>query len=372
MKNICILFALFFGAHYAAAQITNVEEKFPLPEVLNESSGAIFFNNKLISHNDSGNENKLYELDTVSGTISRTVTITNATNVDWEDIAQDDTSIYIGDIGNNSGDRTDLKIYKVAKSDYLSSTDITAEIINYSYSDQTDFSTNPNNTEWDAEALISFDENSLIVFTKNWIDGITKGYPIPKNSGTYTVAPLASKLSSEGLITGATYNLSTEKVYFIGYTSILQPFIWVSENFENNDIFSGTNTQKSLADSLGFEQAEGITHIGANRYFITSETFTIPPISDYGKLVSFSTNDEVLSTIHYPTDNVSFYPNPVKNVLHIDVPEFNSVEIYDITSKLVFRRYSKTLDVSELPSGLYFLKIYLKDRTFSTKKIIKK
>lgn len=372
MKNIFTLFALILGIFHSAAQITNVEEKFPLPEVLNESSGAIFFNNKLISHNDSGHENKLYELDTITGTITRTVTITNATNIDWEDIAQDDTSIYIGDIGNNSGDRTDLKIYKIAKSDFLASTNITAEVINYSYSDQVDFSTNPNNTPWDAEALISFDENNLILFTKNWIDGTTKGYSIPKNSGTYSVDPLTSRLASGGLITGATYNPATEKVYFIGYTTLLQPFIWVSENFENNDIFSGINTQTSLANSLGFEQAEGITHVGANRYFITSESFHIPPISDYGKLISFSTNDEVLSTINHPTDNVSLYPNPVKNVLFIDVPEFTSVEVYDITSKLIFSGNRQKLDFSQLNAGLYLLKIRLKDHSYVVKKVIKK
>jgi hypothetical protein len=33
--------------------------------------------------------------------VLRTVAITNATNVDWEDIAQDASYIYIGDIGNN-------------------------------------------------------------------------------------------------------------------------------------------------------------------------------------------------------------------------------------------------------------------------------
>lgn len=372
MKNIFIIFVLISGVFQTTAQITNVEEKFPLPEVLNESSGVIFFNNKLISHNDSGHENKLYELDTVTGSISRTVTITNATNVDWEDITQDDTSIYIGDIGNSNGDRVDLKVYKIAKNDYLASTNVIAEIIHYSYSDQIDFTYNPTNTVWDAEALISFDENNLILFTKNWVDGITKAYPIPKTSGTYTVDPMPSILQSGGLITGATYNPATEKVYFIGYTSLLRPFIWVSEGFEGDDIFSGNNWRKSLTRELGFEQVEGITHVGANSYFITSESFTIPPISDYGKLISFSTNDEVLSTIHHSTDTVSLYPNPVKNILFIDVPEFTSVEVYDVTSKLIFRRHSQKLDFSQLHEGLYILKIHLADGAYVIKKVIKK
>ena len=370
MKKIILITAFMLGTFNVIAQIANVEEKFDLPIILSESSGAIFFNDKLISHNDSGNENKLYELDTISGLVSRTVTVTNATNVDWEDIAQDDTSIYIGDIGNNSGERTDLKIYKVNKSDYLSSLDVTAEIINFSYSDQVDFAPNPNNTEWDAEALISFDANTLILFTKNWVNGTTKAYSIPKINGTYPVDSLTSTLISGGLITGATYNPSTEKVYSIGYNSLLQPFVWVSESFTNNDVFSGTNT-KTLLTSLGSEQAEAITYIEANRYFITSESFNIGPLSDNGKLVSFTTNDNVLSIIEQPTSKVSLYPNPVKDVLFIVGLEFTSIEIYDTKSVLVYRGYNEKINISELNKGLYLVKINLKDHTYNIKKIIK-
>mgnify|MGYP001120992785 CR=1 FL=1 len=369
MKKIIIITAFIFGTFNAIAQIANVEEKFDLPIILSESSGAIFFNDKLIIHNDSSNENKLYELDTISGLVTRTVTVTNATNVDWEDIAQDNTSIYIGDIGNNSGDRTDLKIYKINKSDYLSSTNVTAEIINFSYSDQIDFAPNPI-TEWDAEALISFDANNLILFTKNWVNGTTKAYSIPKNSGTFTIDSLTTTLSSGGLITGATYNPSTEKVYSIGYNSVLQPFVWVSENFTNNDVFSGTNTQ-TLLTSLGFEQAEAITYIEANRYFITSESFNIPPFSDNGKLVSFTTNDNVLSIREQATRVVSLYPNPVKDVLFINDLEFTSIEIYDTKSALAYRGYNQKINVSELNKGLYLVKINLKDHTYIIKKIIK-
>lgn len=370
MKKIIIITAFILGAFNVIAQIANVEEKFDLPVILSESSGAIFFNDKLIIHNDSGNENKLYELDTISGLVTRTVTVTNTTNVDWEDIAQDDTSIYIGDIGNNSGDRTDLKIYKINKSDYLSSTNVTAETINFSYSDQVDFAPNPNNTEWDAEALISFDANNLILFTKNWVNGTTKAYSIPKTSGTFTVDSLTTTLTSGGLITGATFNPSTEKVYLIGYNLVLQPFVWVSENYTNNDVFSGTNTQ-TLLTSLGFEQAEAITYIEANRYFITSESFNIPPLSDNGKLISFTTNDNLLSIIEQATSVVSLYPNPVKDVLFIDGREFTSIEIYDTKLALVYRGYNQKINVSELNKGLYLVKINLKDHTYNVKKIIK-
>jgi hypothetical protein len=370
MEKIFIALSFILGSFLGFAQITNVVEKFDLPTILYESSGAIFFNDKLIMHNDSGNDNKLYELDTISGKISRTVILTNATNVDWEDMTQDDTSIYIGDIGNNSGNRTDLKIYKIIKSDYLSSSNVMAEVINYSYSDQLDFSSKPNNTEWDAEALISFDKNNLVLFTKNWINGVTKAYAIPKNSGTYAVESFTTSLTSGGFITGATYNPFTKKMYLIGYDSNLQPFVWQSENFVGNDIFSGSNTQ-TLLTMLGFEQIEAITYVGANRYFITSESFNFPQFSDDGKLISFSTNDNILSIEEQAANFISLYPNPVGEELIIDVLEFASIEIYDAKSALVYKGATKRVNVSELNKGFYLVKIILKDQTYITKKIIK-
>ncbi len=193
MQKLTLAALLLFGALRTTAQITDLEEKYNLPAVLSESSGVIFFDNRLISHNDSGNENILYELDPATGEITRTITI---------------TSIYIGDIGNNNGNRTDLKIYKINKNDYLDTTHVLAEIINFNYADQLDFPSNPNNTEWDAEALFTLD-TTLILLTKNWVTGLSKAYPIPKMSGDYAVSPLPTALNSEGLITGATFNETT-------------------------------------------------------------------------------------------------------------------------------------------------------------------
>lgn len=149
----------------AFAQEQSLIEKFVLPDIVKETSGLIFFNQKIITHNDSGDGPKLYEIDSLNGTISRIVTISNATHIDWEDISQDENYIYVADIGNNSGNRQNLKIYKVLKSDYLNSNDVTAEIISYSYEDQTDFSSQFNNNNFDAEAITVY-QNTLLIFTK--------------------------------------------------------------------------------------------------------------------------------------------------------------------------------------------------------------
>jgi len=111
MKYSNLLFLCFFSVLFLKAQTVSTSDKFNLIESISETSGLIYYDNKLITHNDSGNAAELYEINSVNGSITRTITISNATNIDWEDIAQDDTYIYIGDIGNNSGSRTDLKFY---------------------------------------------------------------------------------------------------------------------------------------------------------------------------------------------------------------------------------------------------------------------
>jgi len=375
MKVIISILVFILGIFTATSQISSIKEEFALPASLSESSGVIYFNDKLIAHNDSGGNNELYEVDLVTGLVTRTVTISNATNTDWEDLAQDATHIYIGDIGNNfSGNRTDLKIYKISKSDYLNADNVTAETISFNYSDQTDFTAlSPNTTEWDAEALVSFDGNNLMIFTKNWVNGTTKAYLIPKTSGTHSLTPLSTNLNSGGLISGGTYNVSTGKLYLVGYTNLLQPFVWVSESFTGDDIFSGTNTQTSLSGFLGFEQAEAITYINANSYLITSEAFTQNPFSDYAKLVSFSTNDMALSAAtHRKESDIILYPNPVSDVLQINTERLNSVEIFDTKLTQLYRGFSKNIDMSFFSGGVYIVRVNLNDSSYIVKKVIKK
>lgn len=325
MKIRFFIISFMLSIFSATAQINTAVEKFALPSNLNESSGAIFYNGKFITHNDSGGESKLYELDTISGNVTRTVDIANATAVDWEDITQDDDYIYIGDIGNNNGNRTDLKIYKVDKTDYLNSSTVNAEVIAFSYENQTDFTTNPNNTEWDAEALISFDESHLMLFSKNWVDGETLAYRIPKTVGDYTLAPLSTSLSSNGLISGGTFNPITQKLYLIGYTSLLQPFLWSCVDFAENDIFSGTNEQ-TLLTNFSFEQTEAITFVNTNRYLISSESFSISnpvQISNYAKLIAF--NEIPLGNAH----QISIMSQPVQQNCDGSLPSAIEVQLED-------------------------------------------
>lgn len=277
MKPIAALLLFWFGLVTASAQIAEDITTLETP-ALDETSGLLFYNDTLLTHTDSGGKAQLYEISPTTGAITRTVEITNATNVDWEDIAQDASYIYIGDIGNNSGDRTDLKIYKIAKANF-NSTDsaVTAEIISFSYADQLDFTREPNRTNWDAEGLISYGDK-LLVFTKNWADNCTNVYAIPKTSGSHS-AVLVSSYPINGLITGADISPDEQVIYLVGYTTSEAPFLYTIHNIpeQSLDVFSGKLSEK-IVDivSLG-HQVEGIALFEmtstAHRLYLSNEKF---------------------------------------------------------------------------------------------------
>ncbi|RRQ48578.1 T9SS C-terminal target domain-containing protein [Maribacter algicola] len=248
---------------------------------INETSGLLFFNDRLITHNDSGNEPVLYEMDTTSLAITRRITITNAENKDWEALAQDATYIYIGDFGNNVGTRTDLVIYRIEKSDYLASDQVQAEVIEFSYEDQVDYS-DTGNSDWDAEAFISLD-NTLVVFTKQWQSLGSVAYAIPKTIGNHTATRIDS-INEVGLVTDAVYNSSKSELYLLGYSSILTPFLIKFSGSDSTNLFNGEAERFDIG--LQFVQTEGITQINSTDFYITSEFFSrqTPSITSEARL----------------------------------------------------------------------------------------
>ena len=75
-----------------------------------------------------------------------------------------------------------------------------------------------------------------------------------------------------------------------------------------------------------------------------------------------------VTTIENINSKLLIYPNPVKDVLTID-GVYNSVEIYDIYGKLVLiSNAKKTINVSTLSDGVYFVNINT-NNVISVKKI---
>lgn len=226
-----------------------------LPSKINETSGLINFNGRIITHNDSGGKPNLYEIDVASGDVIRTVKISDAANIDMEDIAQDENYIYVCDIGNNSNKRKDQTIYKISKEDYLNNDKVTAEKITISYKEQKDFSKTNNDTNFDAEAVVHIN-NELFLFTKNWGDLKTSVYKIPKEKGNYKLSKIDS-FDIQGLITGADYNIKNKSVLLTGYVDF-KPFVVALTNFSQNNPLDG-EVDKKFIEVNGSTQIEGVT-----------------------------------------------------------------------------------------------------------------
>ncbi|MHC1775426.1 MAG: hypothetical protein AB9834_08445 [Lentimicrobium sp.] len=250
-----------------------------LPAIVKETSGLIFWNQGLWTHNDSGGEPVLYKLDTLTGKVIQTITLLNAMNIDWEELAQDESAIYIGDFGNNLGNRRDLKIYSVLKKDIPS--DITGEVktsvINFSYADQLDYTPANRNNNYDCEAMVAFGD-SLYLFSKNWADQQSRLYAIPKAAGSYRVAP-TDNLLADGLITGADLSPSGKEMVLCGYENY-SPFIWVLFDFREANFFQGNKRRLNFSAMTG-TQTEGVTFLHDSSVVISSEKTPVSPSSLY-------------------------------------------------------------------------------------------
>lgn len=360
MRNILLVLMLvlppFIGVSQDLTKLTD------LVDDIAETSGLVFFDNRLITHNDSGGMNALYEINAGSGGINRMVTIQNAVNRDWEDICADDEYIYIGDFGNNNGNRTNLRIYKVSKSDYLSADQVSSEVIEFSYQDQNDFTSSPNNTNFDAEALISFGSD-LYIFTKNWVDGRTNIYKVPKIPGTYVVSRI-DEFNADGLITGGTYNPLVRKVILTGYAGI-SAFVIELRGFSNGIFSNGVIDKYSLGIPFTESfQTEAVTYSDNLNFYISAEKNALGSAALY-ELVSTTLGAENVQLIQNEV-----YPNPAGERLTIESKvDLDKVEIYDYLGKKVLEDPSadKNIDISRLTKGVYILKLYASDRTTAIK-----
>lgn len=267
-----------------------------LGSTLKEISGIVYFNNKILALNDGGGGNKLYMLDTATGAIRQTITIEGATNVDWEDIAQDSNYIFVGDFGNNkSGNRKDLCIYKMDKSAFLSSGDFTipaanVQKINYSYPDQVDFTAQPSNrTKFDCESLIML-RGKLHLFTKNWIGNYAVHYSLPIEAGTYIATRIDSINTSGYMLTGADVGASDE-ILFTSYDKRGNCALFLVFGFGDSDhlLSEGNKRQIDLPFVLTTGQVESVCFVNGVHGFIANEYFKKSIFTVTNKLSAFTT-----------------------------------------------------------------------------------
>lgn len=340
-----------------------------LPSEIEETSGLMNLNGEIWTHNDSGGEPALYLINPSSGEIERTVEIQDADNEDWEDIAWDETYIYIGDFGNNDGSRTDLKIYRVLRSDMDDSDEVDAETIHFYYGDQTSFEPNYHNTNFDCEAMTCFG-NQLYLFTKNWIDSETNCYVLPKTIGEHEATQI-SNFNSDCLITGASVMPEQDVLVLIGYNQNGGSFTWLFKNFVEDDFFNGSSNQ--LIWTL-LSQIEGVCHADDQSIYISSEEFAgiLEPTLYSLELSDFITGSEDYrkedNLISYQHPNIVFRTDPKS-------PVSGEIVISDLSGKAVKRLQLTNQSIVSVPMpghhGIFLVVLRTSDQIITEKIFIR-
>ena len=360
-----------------------------LPDEVRETSGLAYFNEGLWTLNDSGGEPVIYRLDTATGRVVQRIRIDNATNVDWESLATDDEFVYVGDFGNNSGNRKDLKIYKVKIGDIPLSGDasVGSTVIYFYYPDQPDKRIEKRKyNNYDCEAVMAVDD-SLYLFSKNWENSKTRVYALPKEAGDYAAA-LVDSFDVRGLITAADYNAKNNEVVLQGYTNkSWVPFSWMLFDFNDHHFFSGNKRRVDMPNIMT-TQTEGIVYVEGKKTIITSEKTKLGSQSAYGFNTGKWTGEQASVIVDHggSTFDFTISPNPVEkskirlNVSSLPDGEYK-LQLFDSSGRLLqfkkvtLKRNKSRIFISlktyKLKPGLYTIKLINESKAVS-KTFIKK
>ena len=358
----------------------------PLSAELNESSGLQVAGGGLWSHNDSGNAPVLFRVDPASGRTVQRVRLRNAANVDWEDLAADATYLYVGDFGNNSGTRRDLRILRVALTDLGPAADSArAQVIAFRYPDQTDFTSRLNHHNFDCEALF-FARDSLHLFTKNWADFQTRYYTVPAAPGSY-VAHLKATFDVNGLVTAADLNPAGTVAALLGYDPRNgAAFAWLLSDFKNTAFFGGNRRRIELPGVLRVGQVEGLAFAGRDQLFISNERLSnalvTVPAQLYGLAVGQWLPGAALATTPPRRADVGIVatPNPARQRLHLaraaSATGAAQIRILNVQGQevladtLAAEARQQDLDLAGLTEGVYILEIRRGGRTHTQRLVV--
>jgi hypothetical protein len=239
------------------------------PKKLTESSGLLALNGKIYTHNDSGDKARLFEIDTL-GNILETINYEDLNHEDWESITASGEHVYIGDFGNNHGNRNDLVIYKLPLED-IDDENADPEKLKFSYQKQEKFKYKEHNHPYDMEAM-HWINGDLYLFSKDWKTFTSTVYK-------FDIHDKKQKLDSDVIIdtgfvvTDAAYN-NDGLLSLIGYDSTLQPYVALVK--VSGDKFKLINVLELGSTP---SQMEAITFLRREKnhdvYLITSEATNV-------------------------------------------------------------------------------------------------
>lgn len=187
-------------------------------------------------------------------------------------------------------------------------------------------------------------------------------------SATYTIdGPSAFDRTSTPIVVGD--NSSINRVYTM--TEVLSDYLGVvSFGYEESEL-NGISESDLV---LEVQDANGVWNNVIPTINETNNTLTY----DFTELISFTTvtASSVNATLSVNpidiNDFVKVYPNPATDYLFIKSNLNYQSTLYNVAGQRVMQSNAKTLNVVDLPSGVYLLQLKSENNSISTFKIIKK
>jgi len=216
-----------------------------------------------------------------------------------------------------------------------------------------------------SQTLTVADGSSITVNTNSSVS--VDGFELAP-SATYTIAgPNAFDRTSTPIVVGD--NSSINRVYTM--TEVLSDYLGViTFSYEESELngISESNLVLEVQDANGVWTDVLPTIDQANN------TLTY----DFTELISFTTvtASSVNATLSVDpikiNDFVKVYPNPATDYLFIKSDLNYQSTLYNVAGQRVMQSNAKTLNVVDLPSGVYLLQLKSENNSISTFKIIKK
>ena len=370
MRYFYILFFIIILKINLSAQILHPEYICNLPSSLTESSGLFTISeNEFWSFEDSGNADELVKIDN-QGTKIKTVKISNASNEDWEAMTDDGQYTYIGDVGNNTSNRTNLVIYKISTINNVLGTSISPQKINFTYEDQIDFNPPIGSWEFDCESILAIND-SLYLFSKDYtvpFKGQTKVYKLSK-SPTKQVAKLVTLISTNdqnynlGQITDAAISPNKKVIVLLANSGM-----YVFDNYEISNFWNGRKRFFQFDSKL---QREGVSFLNDSIIYLTNEFSTNGDAALY-KLNLSNILTSSNSIINIPDFNITYFIENQWLNIQSNI-SLKSIVIIDFQGKIIEQKDLKMEYNIQLPlsiaSGNYILRVETMDNKEWVQKI---
>lgn len=196
-------------------------------------------------------------------------------NKDWEAATVSSGNLYVGDFGNNSGKRTDLKVYQYPMSIFEDSIIRPSAEMRFRWPDLMYGLPDEKQHDRDCEAIVSM-RDTLFIFSKSWK---TLSVKMASLLGTEPqIVHIADSLFTGFVVTDAAFQQDTPEkgtLVLVGYENKIpgDVWLWKIQGTPGAAILKGTVRSLKLGNALQLGQVEGICFIRDNQVLISAEKF---------------------------------------------------------------------------------------------------